>query len=111
MVTALASAYTGIPVRHDVAMTGEVTLTGQVLPVGGIKEKVLAARRQGIHTVILPALNQKDLEKLDDSIREEMKFVLVEDVEQVLKVTIPEVSRRLGPVKEEAVVLAGGMLN
>jgi ATP-dependent Lon protease len=111
MVTALASAYTGVPVRHDLAMTGEVTLSGLVLPVGGIKEKVLAARRRGIKTVILPALNQKDLNKLSDSVRDEMEFILVEDVEQVIKVALPEVSQRLGPVKKEALVLAGGMLN
>lgn len=111
MVTALASVYTGVPIRHDVAMTGEVTLSGLVLPVGGIKEKVLAARRRGIKTIILPALNEKDLKKLPDSVRDEMEFVLVEEIEQVLKVALPEVSRRLGPVKKEAVVLAGGILN
>lgn len=111
MVTALASAYTDIPVRHDVAMTGEVTLSGLVLPVGGIKEKVLAARRRGIKTVILPALNKKDLEKLSDTVREEMKFVLVENIDQVLKVAVPEVSKRLGPVQPEALVLSGSILN
>lgn len=111
MVTALASAYTNIPVRHDVAMTGEVTLSGLVLPVGGIKEKVLAARRRGIKTVILPALNKKDLEKLSETVRDEMEFVLVEHVEQVLKVAVPEVSQRLGPVPKEATVLSGGILN
>ena len=111
MVTALASAYTNIPVRHDVAMTGEVTLSGLVLPVGGIKEKVLAARRRGIKTVILPALNKKDLEKLSETVRDEMEFVLVEHIEQVLKVAVPEVSQRLGPVRKEAVVLSGGILN
>ena len=105
MVTALASAYTNIPVRHDVAMTGEVTLAGLVLPVGGIKEKVLAARRQGVKTVILPALNEKDLKKLPQSARDEMEFVLAEHVEQVLAVALPDVSRRLGPVAREAKVL------
>ena len=107
MVTALASAYTGIPIRHDVAMTGEVTLAGLVLPVGGIKEKVLAARRKGIKTVILPSLNEKDLHKLTDDVKEEMTFVLVDHVEQVLKVALPEVSRRLGPLAQEAKVLSG----
>jgi ATP-dependent Lon protease len=111
MVTALASVYTDVPVRHDVAMTGEVTLSGLVLPVGGIKEKVLAARRRGIHTVILPALNKKDLEKLDASVRQEMEFILVERVEQVLKVCLPDVSKRLGDVAKEALVLTQGMLN
>lgn len=111
MVTALASVYTGVPVRHDVAMTGEVTLSGLVLPVGGIKEKVLAARRRGITTVILPELNRKDLEKLSQEVREELNFVLVEHVEQVLKVALPEVSRRLGEVEKEPVVLSQGLLN
>jgi ATP-dependent Lon protease len=105
MVTALASAYTNIPVRHDVAMTGEVTLAGLVLPVGGIKEKVLAARRQGIKIVILPALNEKDIKKLPQSARDEMEFVLAEHIEQVLAVALPEVSKRLGPVATEAKVI------
>lgn len=111
MVTALASVYTSVPVRHDVAMTGEVTLTGLVLPVGGVKEKVLAARRRGIKTVILPALNKKDLHKLPETVRKEMEFVLVNDIEQVLKVALPEVSQRLGPVETEAVVLSNGFRN
>ena len=105
MVTALASAYTNIPVCHDVAMTGEVTLAGLVLPVGGIKEKVLAARRQGVKTVVLPALNEKDLQKLPQSARDEMEFVLAEHIEQVLAVALPDVSKRLGPVAREAKVL------
>jgi ATP-dependent Lon protease len=105
MVTALASAYTNVPVRHDVAMTGEVTLAGLVLPVGGIKEKVLAARRQGIKTVILPALNEKDLRKLPQSARDEMEFILVDHIEQVLAVALPEVSKRLGPVAYQARVI------
>lgn len=105
MVTALASAYTNIPVRHDVAMTGEVTLAGLVLPVGGIKEKVLAARRQGVKTVILPALNEKDLKKLPQSARDEMEFVLAEHIEQVLAVALPDVSKRLGPVANQAKVI------
>lgn len=107
MVTALASAYTGIPVRHDVAMTGEVTLAGLVLPVGGIKEKVLAARRQGIKTVVLPLLNEKDLRKLPQSVKEEMTFVLVSQIEQVLPVAIPQLSVR--EAEKEAVILK--MLN
>ena len=111
MVTALASVYTQVPVRHDIAMTGEVTLSGLVLPVGGIKEKVLAARRRGIKTVILPALNEKDLHKLPESVRDEMEFVLVDEIEQVLKVALPEVSKRLGPVRKEPVVLSGSILN
>jgi ATP-dependent Lon protease len=86
MATALASLMTGRLVRSDVAMTGEITLTGRVLPVGGIKEKVLAARRAGIKTVILPADNRKDVEEdVPEDIRKEMQFVFVENISDVLK--------------------------
>ena len=85
MVSALASAYRKQPLRIDTAMTGEVTLTGLVLPVGGIKEKVLAARRVGIKRVILPKENQKDLRDLPEAVRQEMEFVFAEKVEDVLK--------------------------
>jgi len=71
-------------------MTGEITLRGQVLPVGGIKEKVLAARRFGMHTVILPALNEPDLAELPEEIRRDMTFVPVETLEQVVKVALDE---------------------
>jgi ATP-dependent Lon protease len=84
IATALASLLTGRPVRADVGMTGEITLRGQVLPVGGIKEKVLAAHRAGLSTVILPKRNEKDLDDLPEDIREEMRFVLVDRVEEVL---------------------------
>ncbi|MCC7419427.1 MAG: endopeptidase La [Planctomycetaceae bacterium] len=89
MATALASAYSGEPVRNDTAMTGEITLTGLVLPVGGIREKVLAARRAGIRRVILPAENRKDLRDIPDDVREEMQFLFAEQVEQVLSAAIP----------------------
>ena len=69
-------------------MTGEITLRGEVLPVGGIKEKVLAARRAKIDTVILPALNKRDLEDVDDEIRKAMKFVFVDDVKSVFKAAL-----------------------
>jgi len=75
MTTAMASLYTGLPARSDTAMTGEVTLTGLVLPIGGVKEKVLAARRAGIKRVILPATNRKDLRELPDHVRAEMEFI------------------------------------
>jgi ATP-dependent Lon protease len=83
IATALASLLTGRVVRNDLAMTGEITLRGQVLPVGGIKEKVLAAHRAGLKTVILPNRNEKDLEDLPREVRDSMKFILVEKVEQV----------------------------
>ncbi|GBE57632.1 lon protease 2 [bacterium BMS3Abin01] len=84
MTTALASLVTDKPVLANVAMTGEVTLSGKVLPVGGIKEKVLAARRAGLDTVILPRENEKDLDDVPKYLRKEMKFILVDDVSQVL---------------------------
>jgi ATP-dependent Lon protease len=90
MATALTSLYTGLPVRSDTAMTGEITLTGLVLPVGGIKEKVLAARRSGIRRVILPKVNEKDLRELPEPVRREMEFVPAERIEDVLKAVIPE---------------------
>jgi ATP-dependent Lon protease len=95
MATALASAYTQYPVRVDTAMTGEITLSGLVLPVGGIKEKVLAARRAGLKRVILPMENKKDLRDLPDAVRDEMEFIFAEKVEDVLKMAMPELSERL----------------
>jgi ATP-dependent Lon protease len=89
MTTALASLYSGQPARSDTAMTGEVTLTGLVLPIGGVKEKVLAARRAGIKRVILPRGNQKDLRDLPDDIRQEMEFIFVDRVEDVLAEMLP----------------------
>jgi ATP-dependent Lon protease len=94
MAVALTSLLTGRIVRHDLAMTGEITLRGKVLPVGGIKEKVLAAKRAGISTVILPKRNAKDLEELTESVRQEMKYIFVETVEEALE-------HALEPKKEE----------
>jgi ATP-dependent Lon protease len=84
IATALASMLTGRAVRADVGMTGEITLRGQVLPVGGIKEKALAAHRAGLRTVIIPRRNEKDLEDLPQEIRDEMNFVLVDRADEVL---------------------------
>jgi len=90
MATAILSAARQAPVRRDVAMTGEITLSGLVLPVGGIREKVLAARRSGITTVILPALNAPDLAELADEVRKDMTFVPVETLEQVVDVALSD---------------------
>ncbi|OKY76831.1 MAG: endopeptidase La [Desulfobulbaceae bacterium DB1] len=88
MAVALASLYSGIPIRHDTAMTGEITLCGLVLPVGGIKEKVLAARRAKILRVILPRENEKDLRDLPDHVRKEMEFIFVDRIEDVINEAI-----------------------
>ena len=98
MATALASVYTKAPARSDTAMTGEITLTGLVLPIGGVKEKVLAARRAGITRVILPKGNQKDLRELPEHVRAEMEFVFAERIEEVLVAAIPELAERLAVV-------------
>jgi ATP-dependent Lon protease len=84
-----------VPVRSDVAMTGEITLTGLVLPVGGIKEKVLAARRAGILHVILPRDNEMDLRELPENVQGEMRFTLAERIEDVLSAALPRVAERL----------------
>jgi ATP-dependent Lon protease len=89
MATAMVSAARGVPVRCDVAMTGEITLSGLVLPIGGIREKTLAARRQGIHTIILPELNEPDLSELPEDVRKDMTFHPVRTLEEALSVSIP----------------------
>jgi ATP-dependent Lon protease len=88
MMTALVSLLTGIRVRHDVAMTGEITLRGKVLPVGGIKEKVLAAHRAGIKRVILPERNMADLEEVPQEVRDDLEFVPVSKMDEVLLETL-----------------------
>ena len=95
MATALASLYSNKPVRDDVAMTGELTLSGLILPVGGIREKVLAAHRTGIRHVILPRDNEAELEKLPTPVREEMQVTLVDRLEDAVKVAIPELNSGL----------------
>jgi ATP-dependent Lon protease len=90
MATAIVSAARGIPVHPDVAMTGEITLSGLVLPVGGIREKALAARRQGIKTFVLPEGNLQDLTELPDEVRKDLKFVPARALEDVLRVALPE---------------------
>ena len=85
MVTSIVSVLTGIPVRKDVAMTGEITLRGRVLPIGGLKEKLLAALRGGITTVLIPKENEKDLSEIPDNVKKGMKILLMNTVEEVLK--------------------------
>lgn len=106
MATALVSLVSGRPVRADVGMTGEITLRGQVLPVGGIKEKVLAAHRSGLKTVILPKRNEADLEDLPEEVRRELNFVFVETVDEVLHAALedllPKPKRKRRLTKQQA---------
>jgi ATP-dependent Lon protease len=88
MVTALASLMSGRPVRSDVAMTGEITLSGQVLPIGGLKEKALAAQRHGIRTVIAPALNEQDIDEIPQHLRRDLEFRFVTEIGEVLETAL-----------------------
>lgn len=88
LTTALISALSGTPVRRDVAMTGEITLRGKVLPIGGLKEKTMAAYRAGIKTVCIPKENESDLEEIDDKVRENIKFVIAEGISTVLETAL-----------------------
>ncbi len=88
MATALVSLVSGRPVRSDVTMTGEISLRGQVLPVGGIKEKVLAAHRAGLKTVILPSRNEADLEDLPKEVLQEINFVFADTIDDVLQAAL-----------------------
>lgn len=85
MTTAILSAVTGIPVRADVAMTGEITLRGKVLPIGGLKEKLLAAKMAGMKTVLVPEENKSDVEELEAEITDGLSIVYVENISQVIK--------------------------
>jgi ATP-dependent Lon protease len=88
IATSIASALTGIAVRGDIAMTGEITVRGHVLPIGGLKEKLLAAHRQGILEIVLPKDNEKDLPDIPDYIRKDMKLHFVESMDEVLKLAL-----------------------
>ena len=90
MTTAIVSLLSGVPVRSEVGMTGEVTLRGKVLPIGGVKQKVLAAHRAGLTEVVLPARNEADVEDVPQSVREQMKFHFVSDIDEVLKNALEE---------------------
>jgi len=100
MTTALVSLLAGVPVRDDVAMTGEITLRGQVLPVGGIKEKALGARRAGVTTFILPRRNEVDLDELPKELHDEMTFVLADTMDEALAVSMPEEFRQRREAEE-----------
>lgn len=109
ITTAMVSALTGVSVRRGIAMTGEITLRGRVLPIGGLKEKTMAAFRNGIKTVIIPADNAKDLEEIDQTVRKALQFILVERADQVLShalnrpvEAVPAPRRRGRPRKSEA---------
>ena len=100
MVTAIVSIMAGIPVRKDVAMTGEITLRGRVLPIGGLKEKLLAALRAGIKTVVIPEENVKDLAEIGDEIKAKLEILPASRMDDVLKIALQRVPQPL-PAEEE----------
>jgi ATP-dependent Lon protease len=106
MATAMVSAFTGIPVRKDVAMTGEITLRGRVLPIGGLKSKILAAHLSGARIVILPKKNEKDLRDVPEEIRKQIDLVLVDTMDQVLTAALRQKPKPLAAEKPK--VLTGG---
>jgi ATP-dependent Lon protease len=103
IATALASLYSGMPVRSDTAMTGEITLSGLVLPVGGIREKVLAARRAEMRRVILPRENEGELRELPEHVRNDIEFILVGQIEEALAAAIPDLAPQLEPGERQFV--------
>jgi ATP-dependent Lon protease len=100
MFTALASLMLNRPVRRDLAMTGEITLRGLVLPIGGLKEKTLAAKRAGIRQVIAPKRNEKDLPDIPQEVRDTLKFHFVENIDQVLKLAMGEAPGKNGAMRK-----------
>ena len=94
IATAIASLITNRPVRSDVAMTGEITLRGQILPIGGLKEKVLAAHRAGLSTIILPKHNQNDLSEIPAETSDAMTFVLADDIDTVLEHALTKTNKK-----------------
>jgi ATP-dependent Lon protease len=101
MATALVSAMSGRPVRKDVAMTGEITLRGRVLPIGGLKEKVLGALRAGIKTIVLPKDNEGDLEDIPEEAREKLEFHCVETLDEVFDLALLPAKRSVTTPKTE----------
>jgi ATP-dependent Lon protease len=106
MTTALVSSLTGIPVRADVAMTGEITLRGEVLPIGGLKEKLLAAHRGGIKTVLIPEQNVKDLAEIPDNVKNRLEIIPVRWIDKVLDIAL---ERKPVPLTEEEVAPAAAV--
>jgi ATP-dependent Lon protease len=107
MATALASILSNIPVRRDVAMTGEVTLRGRVLPIGGLKEKILAAKRAKLSTVILPKRNEKDLEEIPKHLLRGINFIFAETMDDVIKASLRHESSSRSKVKRTGTAKAG----
>jgi ATP-dependent Lon protease len=106
MVTALASALSGRLVRSDVAMTGEITLRGKVLPIGGVKEKVLAAHRAGVKTLIVPKDNEKDLADIPKNVLDVLNMYLVQTMDEVLKIAlVGPIPGAISPVAAESVAV------
>jgi ATP-dependent Lon protease len=97
MAVALVSAFTGVPVRHDLAMTGEVTLRGKVLPIGGLKEKILAAKQHEIGEVLVPEDNRKDLAEIPENLREGMTFRHVDSLSEVIRLALARDPLHKGP--------------
>jgi ATP-dependent Lon protease len=104
MATALLSVLSGIPVHADVAMTGEITLRGKVLPIGGVKEKLLAAHRAGIRKIVLPKDNEKDLSEIPGEILKELRIEFVEKIEEVFAIALVAPLARVSPAEDAAVV-------
>jgi ATP-dependent Lon protease len=100
MVTAIVSVLTGIAVRKDVAMTGEITLRGRVLPIGGLKEKLLAALRAGIRTVTIPEENAKDLVEIPDEVKNKLEIIPVSRMEEVLKIALVRMPEAIEAIEE-----------
>ena len=108
IVTSIVSILTGIPVNRKVAMTGEITLRGRVLPIGGLKEKLLAALRAGISKVVIPGENEKDLAEIPNNIKKKIKIILADNILDVLKESL---TKKIVPIKwnKEDVVVKGGI--
>jgi ATP-dependent Lon protease len=107
MATALISAVTRRPVRNDTAMTGEITLRGRVLPIGGVKDKALAAHRHGIRRLILPQENRKDLSKIPDNVRSDMEFIFVGGMDEVIAAAIMLDDRQAVEISEDLELVSG----